>query len=247
MRLSLRRMLALVAVLAVPLAFWGWRLRAGVPFPAGLDVATSAVTLVSACLVAKTLIGASRDRPRFLGSLGWGLLSLNAVVAIWFTSVEWSFVVENCPACGHGRDISESCFFSVIRRRLTREIPTITELIASDLGIPCNHELMRGWQKYRLFGGCLWGERHPGIHRLGDGLWYPPCARAAVRSWSTQDPSFIRIFRERALEAQDRQYVRTLVFRVYDACPAEQLPAYPPQGYHRAAGLDLPASDMRNR
>jgi hypothetical protein len=67
-RLSVRMMLALVAVLTVPFAFWGWRLRAGVPFPAGLDLATIAVTVVSAGVIADILIEASRDRPRLLGS-----------------------------------------------------------------------------------------------------------------------------------------------------------------------------------
>src|SRR5262249_32371854 len=77
MRLSVRRMLALVAVLTVPFAFWGWRLRTGVRFPAGLDVATIAVTVVSASVIADILIRASRDRPRLLGPVGWGLLALD--------------------------------------------------------------------------------------------------------------------------------------------------------------------------
>jgi hypothetical protein len=167
-RLSMRTMLALVAVLAVPFAFWGWRLRAGVPFPAGLDVATIGVTVVSAGLIAGVLIGASRDRSRLLGPLEWGLLALNVTVAIWFTSVESTMFVENCPVCRHGRDVIESRFFSVTPRRVTREFPSLAELIASDLGIPCDHEPMTGWWKNRLFGGCLWGECIIGIHRLAD-------------------------------------------------------------------------------
>ena len=167
-RLSLRTMLVFVAVLTVPFAFWGWRLRAAVPFPAGLDAATIAVTGVSAGLIAGILIGASRGRSRLLGPLGWGLLALNAMVAIWFSSVESTYFVENCPACGHGRDVIESRFFSNTPRRVTREFPTLAELIASDLGIPCDHKAMTGWWHTRLFGGCLWGERFVGIHRLSE-------------------------------------------------------------------------------
>ena len=120
MRLSVWRMLALVAVLTVPFAFWGWRLRTGVPFPAGLDVATIAVTVVSAGVIADILIRASRDRPRLLGPVGWGMLALNMAVAVWFSSVQLAFIVENCPVCGHGTDIHDSRFFLVVPRRVTR-------------------------------------------------------------------------------------------------------------------------------
>jgi hypothetical protein len=247
MRLSVRRMLALVAVLTVPFAFWGWRLRTGVPFPAWLDVATIAVTVVSAGVITDILIRAPRDRLRLLGPVGWGLLALNVAVAVWFSSVELVFIVEKCPACGHGTDIHESRFFSVIPRRVAREFPTVTELIARDLGIPCQHEQTTHWMRNRLFGGCLWGENFVGIHRLWDPPWYPPCARDAVRSWAAKDPTLIRDFRERALGERDPGYVRTLVLRMYDACPIDQLPANPYLEYQRAAGPCSPHSGERNR
>jgi hypothetical protein len=164
-----------------------------------------------------------------------------------FTSVEWAYIVKHCPVCDHGTDVSESRLFSITPRRVAHGFPTVTELIARDLRISCNHEQMTGWRKYRLFGGCLWGERHPGIHSLSDPPRYPPCARDAVRSWSTQDPNFIRNFTERALGGRDRGYVRTLVLRMYDACPVDQLPAQPYPEYHRAAGPDSPRSGVHNR
>jgi hypothetical protein len=218
LRFSMRTMLVLVAVLAVPFAFWGWRLRAAVPFPAGLDVATIAVTVVSAGLIAGILIGASRGRSRLLGPLRWGLLALNAMVAIWFSSVESTLFVENCPACGHGRDVVASRFFSDTTRRVTREFPSLAELIASDLGIACDHKAMTGWWKHRMFGGCLWGECFVGIHRLSDPPRYPPCARDAVRSWAANDPEFIRNFRDRVLEGKDVGYLRTLYLQMHDEC-----------------------------
>lgn len=247
MRLSVPRMLASVAVLTVPFAFWGWRLRTGVPFPAELDVATIAVTVVSAVVMADILIGASRDRPRLLRPVGWGLLALNVAVTVWFTSVERAFIVENCPACGHGTDIHESRLFSVIPRRAAREFPTVTELIAEDLGIPCQHQQTTRWMRNRLFGGCLWGECFIGIHRFSDPPWYPPCARDAVRSWATEDPNFIRNFRVRVMEGRDPGYLRTLVVRMYDACPVDQLPANPYPEYQRAARPHSPLPGERNR
>jgi hypothetical protein len=246
-RLSLRTMLALVAVLTLSFAFWGWRLRTEVPFPAELDVATIAVTVVSAGVIANILIRASRDTPRLLGPVGWGLLALNIAVAVWFSSVEVALVVENCPACGHGTDIHESRFFSVAPSRVAREFPTATELIARDLGIPCQHEQTTRRMKNRLFGGCLWGENFVGIHRLSDAPWYPPCARDAVRSWATKDPNFIRNFRDLALERRDIAYMMTLIVRMHDACPVDQLPANPSTEYGRAVGPDSPLSRERIR
>ena len=250
MRLSVRRMLALVAVLAVPFAFWGWRLRTGVPFPAGLDVATIAVTtgFVSAGVIAVVLIRASRNRPRLLGPMGWGIVALNVAVTVWFTSVERAFIVEQCPACGHGNDVFESRFFSVIPRRVVREFPTVTELIAGDLGIPKPARADDGaGGGIASFGGCLWGECFIGITRLSDPPWFPPCARDTVRSWASKDPNFIRNFRERALEGRDRGYARTLVSRMYAACPDDQTPAHRFPEYRKAAESDSPLSDVRNQ
>jgi hypothetical protein len=246
-QLSLRTMLALVAVLTLPFAFWGWRLRTGVPFLAGLDVATIAVTVVSAGVIATVLIRTSRDTPRLLGPVGWGLLALNIAVAVWFSSVELASVVERCPACGHATDFNESRFFSVSASRVAREYPTVTELIARDLGIPCQHEQTRRWLRNRVFGGCLWGENFVGIYHLSDPPSYPPCARDAVRSWAAKDPNFIRDFRDRALDRRDPAYLRALVFRMYDACPVDQLPANPYPGYQRAVGPASPSTSERIR
>jgi hypothetical protein len=77
-------------------------------------------------------------------------------------------------------------------------------------------------------GLCLLVE--DGGIRLGPGYdqrWYPPCARAAVRSWLARDPSFAQTFRKQVLEENDRPYWRSLIFRMYDACPPDQLPDYP--------------------
>ena len=158
-RFSLRAMLVLIAVLTVPFAFWGWRLRAAVAIPGRTGRGDDRRHRRLAGLIAGILIRASRGRSCLLGPQGWGLLALNAMVAIWFSSVESTYFVESCPACGHGRDVIESRFFSNTPRRVTREFPSLAELIASDIGIPCDHKAIAGWWHTRLFGGCLWGER----------------------------------------------------------------------------------------
>ena len=67
----------------------------------------------------------------------------------------------------------------------------------------------------------------PGTYRLYDPPWYPPCARAAVRSWLANDPNFAKTFRQRILEEKDRQFWHSLILRMYDSCPADQLPEHP--------------------
>ena len=232
MRLSVRRMLALVAVLAVPFAFWGWRLRTGVPFPAGLDVATIAVTLVSAGVIAVVLIRASRNRPRLLGPMGWGIVALNVAVTVWFTSVERAFIVEQCPACGHGNDVFESRFFSVIPRRVVREFPTVTELIAGDLGIPCRHEQMMGWRRNRLFGGCLWGECFIGITRLSDPPWFPhalgtPFARGRPRVRTSSVTSGNEPWKGEIAGMQEPSYPGCTLRARMTRTPAHRFPGVP--------------------
>ena len=147
------------------------------------------------------------------------------------------------PRHGHPR-IAALCSHSLPS---SREFPTVTELIAGDLGIPCQHQQTTRWMRNRLFGGCLWGECFIGTHRFSDPPWYPPCARDAVRSWATEDPNFIRNFRVRVIEGRDPGYVRTLVVRMYDACPVDQLPANPYPEYQRAARPHSPLPGERNR
>jgi len=227
-RVTIRQMMVVVSVLSVPMAFWAWRLRAGFAFPAAFDLVPLAISVASVFMVARVLTGVAGDRTRLLGPVGWGLVSLNALIAVWFTSVEWSWIQEDCLSCGHGRDVIETRFFSIVpRREIRREFPRVLELLAKDLGIPCTHERMTRWLKHRWLGGCVPVEQFRGISRLWDPPWYPDCARDAVRSWSAEAPNFLRDFRARALEQRDRQYVRDLIFRMYDACPADQQPTYP--------------------
>jgi hypothetical protein len=228
-RVTIRQMMVLVVVLSVPMALWAWRLRAGFAFPVAFDLIPLAISLVSVFIVTIVLKGIAGDRARVLRPIGWGLLTMNALVAVWFMSVGWSFIAENCVRCGHGWDVAESRFFSFApRRQVVREYPRgLIELVAADLGIPCTHERRTRGRREHWLGGCICVVRHIGIFRLSDRLWYPPCAKEAVLAWSAADPNFLRNFQASALDRRDQQYIRDLIFRMYDACPADQLPQYP--------------------
>ena len=48
----------------------------------------------------------------------------------------------------------------------------------------------------------------------------------AMRSWLAKAPNFAQTFLKRVLEEKDWPYWRSLIFRIYDACPADQFPDY---------------------
>lgn len=222
--LRLSRVMEAIAALAVLLAFWTWwySYRHSYVF----DAFTAVVTAISVFVIATALSGAA-DRYRTLGRWSRGLGVLNLLIALWFVSVEWEWSFEDCPRCHDSRRVFEYRVFSIVVWRDVEQWskPTIVEMIAADLGIPCSHEKpLRSW-RLRLSGLCLCLEN--GGMRLGDAPWYPPCARAALRSWREQDPDLARRFRERVLEGNDREYLRSLILRLYDACPEDQLPPNP--------------------
>lgn len=222
--LRLSRVMEAIAALAVVLAFWIWwySYRHSYVF----DVLTAVVTAISVFVIASALSGAA-DRRRALGRWSRGLGILNLLIALWFVAVEWEWSYEDCPHCHDARRVFEYRVFSIVVWRDVEEwrYPTIIEMIAADLGIPCLHERAFRWWRQRLSGLCLCVE-HGGM-RLHDPPWYPPCARAAVRSWMERDSGFARTFRKRVLEGDDREFLRSLIFRMYDACPGDQLPRYP--------------------
>jgi hypothetical protein len=224
-RLRLSKLMEAVAALAVLLAFWTWRhyYRYSTIF----DVLTALVTVISVFVIATVLSGATENNHRSLDRWSKGLGILNLLIALWFVSVEWDWSFEDCPNCHNSRRIFEYRLFSIVVRREVGEWdhPTMIEMVAADLGIPCSHgRAFRGWHQ-RLSGLCLCVE-HGGM-RLYDPPWYPTCAQAAVRSWLAKDPSFAQTFRKRVLEDFDRLYWRSLIFQMYDACPANQLPDHP--------------------
>jgi len=93
-----------------------------------------------------------------------------------------------------------------------------THILNVQPGSWADHRRVRGqyYAPAKIVGG-------PKCLRLWDPPWYPRCAKDAVPSWSAEDPNFLLNFRARVLDRRDQPYVRDLILRMYDACPADQL------------------------
>ena len=138
-RFTMQRMMIAVLVISIPLALWCWRINARFAFPSMFDFVPLAITIISAGILAKVLAGGAGQRGRVLRPIGWGLVLVNAIVSVWFTSVEWEWIEEACSTCGHSRTVFESRVFAILPRRAIRsEYPRlIIELVAADLGVSC--------------------------------------------------------------------------------------------------------------
>jgi hypothetical protein len=223
-RFTVQRMMIAVTVLSIPLAIWCWRISAGFAFPSAFDFVPLAITIVSTGILVHVLGGGSGLGGRVLGPIGWRLILLNALVSVWFTSVQWEWVEETCASCLYRRTVYEKRFFSVTPQRTVRqEYPKLIGLVAADLGVPCPHVRMGRLRMRRWLGGCVCAEYNDGMFLAGE-PWYPECARNTVRSWPVNDPSLVRAFRDGILHGKDYRDLRELVGRMFDACPDDQTP-----------------------
>ena len=93
------------------------------------------------------------------------------------------------------------------------EYPTVTQLIATDLGTPCRHPHIECWHKQRRWGLLLC--KAPcinGIHRLSGHLtWYDQGMSEKVMALATHEPSLKIEFAERVLRDHDYKFVRTVL------------------------------------
>lgn len=213
-----------ITAIAVALAFWTWYL----PWPRCLPVfywilvlVTAIAMFVFACAWAGVSV---RTHPR-LARWNRSLVALNLLLAAWFITVEWYWYIRTCPTCVRRDFIHEYQFCGfMIRREYGKSYGTLIETIAAEVGVPCRHEKAERVVHQRWSGLCLLLE-HGGTY-LWDPPVYPPCARGAVQSWVKEDPSFAATFRRRVLEQRDWDYWKSLLNRMYRACPAEELPKY---------------------
>lgn len=215
-----------IAALAILLAFGTWRWRTYYRAPI-FDVVVVVVAGISLFVIGCVLSGNADPRRRSLDRWRRRLGILNGLIALWFVSVDWSWFFEECPNCRDRRQVVEYRIGSIV---VEREVSgwfynTAIERVAADLGVSCSHGRAERSLQQRWRGLCLPGGPDP--LRLSDSAWYPPCARDAVRSWLRSDPNLAREFRQRVLDDFDRAYWRRLVFRMYDACPASELPRHP--------------------
>jgi hypothetical protein len=238
-RLRVSWLMEAVAALAIAFAFWKWLQTPA--FDAELVGASytnlellrprivlaalsTGVTLLALFVIASVLFRAVKGDNRKLDRWTKGLGLLNLVIVLWFLSIETTSHRETCATCFNVRYVCEWRAFSWVIRRDVRQwnSPTIRELIAADLGMPCWHPKRArrcGWSSSGLClvkGVCLL--------TLSDGRVYPPCARSAVCAWLARDPSLPATLRKRVFEENDRAYWRAFFDRIYGECPESEIP-----------------------
>jgi hypothetical protein len=217
-RLSTRQIIALIAILALPLAFWTWRFRAHFPFPTRFDLMPLGVSIVAVAQLASLRFG--RSRPRLARSVVGGLWVLNFVVLVWFTSVEWRWIQEDCLRCYHVRWVAETRFFGSERREITREMVRPVEWVSIELGIRCDHSNISRWLIQRWLGGVLPVEIN-NFGMISTEAWYSPCKKATIQAWVAEDPNLAATFRAKILDRLDLAYLKTFFTRLHAACPNE--------------------------
>ncbi len=95
------------------------------------------------------------------------------------------------------------------------EFPSVTQQVATDLGVPCSHSRMESWHKHRWWGliycksPCI-----NGIYRLtGPDTWYDETASAKVAALADSEPSLKDEFVQRIFREQDHTFLRIVLDR----------------------------------
>jgi hypothetical protein len=138
------------------------------------------------------------------------------VLAFWFLAVDLSWFVEDCPACGYGRDILQYRVFGIPIHEQSRESITLLQRVAADIGAECSHPNLERWHKYRFWGLCIpaWPCIN-GTYRLtGDYSWYDDEARSIVKEMGRATPSLRNEFADRVLKDHDWEYWKDFVKRL---------------------------------
>jgi hypothetical protein len=223
-RIHLARSMEAIAAVAILMAFCVWRRRGYSPREA-FDCVLIVVIGFSAMIIASVFFGAGPSNRHGVYRVSRVLGLLNVLIAFWFLSVESCWIYEDCPRCHSSRLIVEYRFLSRrAYRRLEREEPSLFQLIATDLGVPCSHSDLYRILDQRWRGCCLLVRPAPA--RIHSDPHYPPCARAAVRSWLADDPDLSQTFERRAFDQDDRHYRGVFMLEMYRACPPDQRPKW---------------------
>lgn len=141
--------------------------------------------------------------------------SLISLVALWFLGIDWSWFVHECPDCGYGKDVVQYRLFTIPIRETTYESSTITQLVADDLGVPCQHCNSTSWYRNRLWGLLICKSPcFKGTHRISfDNSWYDQDVSTKVAALAANDRSISHEFVRKALKRHDYTFVDTVLDR----------------------------------
>lgn len=149
-------------------------------------------------------------RPVILGS------SVIAAVVGWFVCVDWSWFREECPHCGFTRDVLQYRLLTLPIHERTLDTPTVTQQIAAELNVPCQHAGLKRWHKHRRWG--LWYCASPcinGLYSIDDVSSLDVNAISRLRILAEKNPNLGIEFHERAIQGHDHNFESELVRQIF--------------------------------
>ena len=136
-----------------------------------------------------------------------------AAVVFWFTAVDWSWFVDECPDCGYDRDVFQDRIFGHPVSERFAERVTLTQLVSIDLGVECTHPHMQRWHKHRWWGLCVC--KSPCLNGsytlLWDYSWYDANVSSKIAALAERDPTLKTRYVERVLRDHDYDYMRSVL------------------------------------
>ena len=140
---------------------------------------------------------------------------LITAVGLWFVAVDWSWFIHDCPDCGYSKDVAQYRVFTIAVHETTHDRPTITQYVARDLGVPCQHTNSTSWHKHRWWGLLVC--KSPcinGVYALtGDDSWYDDEVSAKVTALAAADSAITDDFVQAVFENHDFSFVQTVLDR----------------------------------
>lgn len=133
----------------------------------------------------------------------------------WFIAVDWSWFVHDCPDCGHGEDTAEYRVFTATIHKTVYDYPSVTQQVATDLGMPCTHPNIESWHKHRRWG--LLYCKSPcinGVYRLTvDETWYDHAAATKIAALAAREPKLKSEYHDRVFKDNDYKFPRVVLER----------------------------------
>lgn len=185
MRISVRGLLLLTAIVAL-LSF----------VAANSDLLSSAMIAVAIAMIMWSMrkSAGSRKLPMRVAAF------LTAAGLIWFGAIERSDLSSTCPICSTVLTADEYRILGIPVSRKRNAYRTLTAVIASDLGKPCNHDDMPLYLDERLWGlliseypedcGCRFGSSED---------WHDKVTQRKIQEFGKSHPTAAAEFHERVL------------------------------------------------
>jgi hypothetical protein len=137
-----------------------------------------------------------------------------AVIAVWFSTVDYRWTVEHCRHCPSHWDVTEyRILHCPIWSKQYPDHSPFHAMVCDDLGSPCPHAT-ESWEKWRLWG--LYWPRvcHNGTCCMNeDAQWYSAAVRQHVKEIGKREPTLGDEYRQ---AVRDRRWptVWKIVMRI---------------------------------